>query len=77
MATAAEPKETKGKAKEVKESQSFTMNLFRGQVQGSQVFPYPDVLTSDQRETLQMLVDPTEKFFQVHCYFLIIPMTSC
>jgi very long chain acyl-CoA dehydrogenase len=63
MATKADPKATKDK--EVKESQSFTMNLFRGQVQGSQVFPYPDVLTSDQRETLQMLIDPTEKFFQV------------
>ncbi|CAB3373408.1 Hypothetical predicted protein [Cloeon dipterum] len=39
------------------------MNLFRGVVQGSQVFPYPDVLNAEQRETLQMLIDPTEKFF--------------
>ena len=24
--------------------------------------PYPDVLNEEQRDTLQMLVDPTEKF---------------
>lgn len=41
------------------------MNLFRGVVQGSQVFPYPDVLNEDQKDTLNMLVDPTEKFFAV------------
>ncbi|KAL1492704.1 hypothetical protein ABEB36_010920 [Hypothenemus hampei] len=45
------------------ENYSFVMNLFRGQIEGSQVFPYPNVLTAEQRETLQMLVDPTEKFF--------------
>jgi very long chain acyl-CoA dehydrogenase len=42
------------------------MNLFRGVVQGSQVYPYPDVLNEEQRDTLGMLVDPTEKFFQVY-----------
>jgi very long chain acyl-CoA dehydrogenase len=51
--------------KEVKENQSFTMNIFRGVVQGSQVYPYPDVLNEEQRDTLGMLVDPTEKFFEV------------
>jgi hypothetical protein len=63
MATASA--EQKDKPKETKESLSFTMNLFRGQAQGVQVFPYPEVLTAEQRETLQMLIDPTEKFFQV------------
>jgi len=29
-----------------------------------QVFPYPDALTADQKETLTMLVDPTRKFFE-------------
>ena len=29
-----------------------------------QVFPYPDVLTTDQRETLSLIVDPTRKFFE-------------
>lgn len=49
----------------IKESQSFTMNLFRGTLQPAQVFPYPDVLTSEQTDTLKMLVDPVSKFFEV------------
>lgn len=58
---AVKPKEqSKGAAKE---SQSFTMNMFRGQLQTSQVFPYPEVLTDDQTDTLKMLVDPVSKFF--------------
>lgn len=52
------------KSKEPKESQSFTMNLFRGHLQTSQVFPYPEVLNEEQTETLKMLVDPTSKFFE-------------
>ncbi|KAG8232810.1 hypothetical protein J437_LFUL007964, partial [Ladona fulva] len=56
-----EPKAKKG----AKESKSFTMNIFRGTVEASQVFPYPDVLTAEQRDTLTLLVDPTVKFFQV------------
>ena len=28
------------------------------------MFPYPEVLDEDQSETLRMLVDPTEKFFE-------------
>lgn len=45
------------------ENHSFVMNIFRGQIEGKQTFPYPNVLTEEQRETLQMLVDPTSKFF--------------
>lgn len=41
------------------------MNIFRGQIESRQVFPYPNVLTPEQRETLQMLVDPVSKFFEV------------
>lgn len=48
----------------VKESQSFTMNLFRGTLQPAQVFPYPEVLTTEQTDTLKMLVDPMAKFFE-------------
>ncbi|KAL1115781.1 hypothetical protein AAG570_006071 [Ranatra chinensis] len=40
------------------------MNLFCGNVQTSQVFPYPDVLTPEQTDTLKMLVDPVTKFFE-------------
>jgi len=51
--------------KDVKQSKSFTMNLFRGQLQTSQVFPYPNVLNDEQTETLTSLVDPVTKFFKV------------
>lgn len=40
------------------------MNLFLGSTNTEQVFPFPDVLTAEQKETLQMLVDPTQKFFE-------------
>lgn len=53
------------------ENLSFTMNIFRGNLETKQVFPFPDILNKDQRETLQMLVDPVEKFFEV-CYFLTV-----
>ncbi|CAG9855486.1 unnamed protein product [Phyllotreta striolata] len=46
------------------ENYSFVMNLFRGQLEPRQVFPYPNVLNEEQKETLQMMVDPTNKFFQ-------------
>jgi len=45
------------------------MNLFRGQLQTSQVFPYPNVLNDEQTETLTSLVDPVTKFFKVFITF--------
>ncbi|XP_044760512.1 very long-chain specific acyl-CoA dehydrogenase, mitochondrial [Coccinella septempunctata] len=51
-------------AKEVKEDLSFVMNIFRGQIETKQLFPYPNVLNTEQRETLEMLVDPVNKFFE-------------
>lgn len=53
---------------EAKESQSFTMNLFRGVMETAQVFPFPQVLSEEQKDTLKMLVDPTAKFFEVCIY---------
>lgn len=47
------------------ENFSFVMNVFRGQIESKQIFPYPTVLNEEQRETLQMLVDPVSKFFEV------------
>lgn len=47
------------------EDYSFTMNIFRGQLEAKQVFPFPDVLNEEQRDTLKMLVDPVQKFFEV------------
>ncbi|XP_034943624.1 very long-chain specific acyl-CoA dehydrogenase, mitochondrial [Chelonus insularis] len=49
-------------AKDKKETQSFTMNMFRGQVQVNQVFPFPKPLTQDQMTVLQASIDPIEKF---------------
>ena len=43
-------------------TQSFVQNMFRGMVEPAQAFPYPNVLNMEQRETLEMLVPPTEKF---------------
>merc|ERR1719511_633166 len=44
-------------------SQSFVQNVFRGMVEPEQAFPYPNSLDQDQRDTLEMLVPITEKFF--------------
>jgi hypothetical protein len=41
------------------------MNMFRGQLQTKQVFPYPKALNEEQEETLKMLIDPMETFFMV------------
>jgi len=43
-------------------TKSFVQNMFRGMVEPAQAFPYPNVLNMEQRETLEMLVPPTEKF---------------
>ncbi|XP_032672716.1 very long-chain specific acyl-CoA dehydrogenase, mitochondrial [Odontomachus brunneus] len=48
----------------IKESQSFTMNIFRGQLQLSQVFPFPEPMTEEQTDTVKMLIDPMEKFYE-------------
>ena len=47
------------------------MNLFRGAVDTSQVFPYPEVLNEEQKDTLKMFIDPTAKFFEVMYVSLI------
>lgn len=56
------------KPKPSKDSKSFTMNLFRGGLETSQVFPYPKVLNEEQSEMLTMLVDPMSKFFDVSIF---------
>lgn len=48
-----------------KESTSFAMNLFRGVLEPKQVFPYPDVLTDDQKALVQELLPPVTKVFRV------------
>ena len=46
-------------------SQSFVRNIFLGQLETSQIFPYPDVLNEEQYDTLKLFIDPVEKFFEV------------
>ncbi|XP_045453910.1 very long-chain specific acyl-CoA dehydrogenase, mitochondrial [Melitaea cinxia] len=59
-ATAAAAEAPRG----ARQSASFTLNLFRGQFEPSQVFPFPEPMTDEQRQTLTELVPPVEKFFQ-------------
>merc|ERR1712223_1274598 len=54
------------KAKKMKKavhSKSYVQNIFRGIIEPGQAFPYPNTLDQDQRDTLEMLVPITEKFF--------------
>lgn len=46
-------------------NKSFMTNIFRGEVETSQVFPFPYNLTEEQKETVAMVVDPVTKFFTV------------
>jgi len=68
LASAAADPKTEAKAQKMKkkapDSKSFAVNMFRGIVVAEQAFPYPDVLTPEQRETLEELVPPTQKFFE-------------
>ena len=67
MAASAAIPERKGRrdkslTKKAVHSKSFVQNIFRGIVEPEQAYPYPKVLSEEQTDTLQMLVDPTEKF---------------
>ncbi|XP_030383583.1 very long-chain specific acyl-CoA dehydrogenase, mitochondrial [Scaptodrosophila lebanonensis] len=46
-----------------RQNESFMANIFRGSLVPTQVFPYPDVLTSEQKELTASLIDPFERFF--------------
>lgn len=46
-----------------RENQSFMANIFRGNLVSSQLFPFPDILTTDQKELTASLIDPFERFF--------------
>uniref|UniRef100_A0A8C7Q985 Very long-chain specific acyl-CoA dehydrogenase, mitochondrial n=1 Tax=Oncorhynchus mykiss TaxID=8022 RepID=A0A8C7Q985_ONCMY len=45
-------------------SQSFAVNMFKGQINPSQVFPFPSVMNEEQTQFLQELVPPVSKFFE-------------
>lgn len=40
-------------------------NLFRGEVQAAEIFPYPNALNAEQTEMIGMMIDPVTKFFTV------------
>ncbi|RMX59352.1 hypothetical protein pdam_00014009 [Pocillopora damicornis] len=46
-----------------KPTSTFAKDLFLGRCNKEKVFPYPDPLNEEQRETLNMLVEPVEKYF--------------
>nr|XP_057923941.1 very long-chain specific acyl-CoA dehydrogenase, mitochondrial isoform X2 [Doryrhamphus excisus] len=46
------------------ESKSFAVNIFKGQIATSQVFPFPSVLNDEQEQFLRELVGPVCKFFE-------------
>ncbi|XP_036405038.1 very long-chain specific acyl-CoA dehydrogenase, mitochondrial isoform X1 [Megalops cyprinoides] len=46
------------------ESQSFAVNMFKGQISTAQVFPFPSVLNEEQAEFIRELVGPVSKFFE-------------
>ncbi|XP_061816077.1 very long-chain specific acyl-CoA dehydrogenase, mitochondrial [Nerophis lumbriciformis] len=52
------------KTKAAAESKSFAVNIFKGQIVTSQVFPFPSVLNEEQEQFLRELVGPVCKFFE-------------
>lgn len=44
---------------------SFVANMFRGELQPKEVFPYPNPLDAEQRENIAAFVDPVTSFFTV------------
>ena len=45
----------------ISSNSSFVHNIFRGRLDTSQVLPYPDVLTQEERDTLQLLLAAAER----------------
>ena len=43
---------------------SFSKALFKGEISTDAVYPFPDVLPAETKQTLQMLIDPVSKFFE-------------
>ncbi|KAJ7331248.1 acyl-CoA dehydrogenase member 9 [Desmophyllum pertusum] len=47
-----------------KPTSTFAKDLFLGRFNKEKVFPFPDPLNEEQRETLTMLVEPVQKYFE-------------
>lgn len=50
---------------------SFMANIFKGEVESKEIFPYPDVIPAERKEFVNTLIDPFEKFFLVRNYILL------
>lgn len=46
------------------EDLSFARHLFFGEVEDDEVFPYPDGLSDEERETLALLLEPLDRFLR-------------
>lgn len=42
---------------------SVAINVFRGRIDSNQIFPYPNILNKEQRDSLKKLIKPIEQFF--------------
>lgn len=63
MDDARKPADSEGKPSG-DEDLSFARHLFFGSVEEEEVFPFPDSLGDEERETLQMLLDPLDRFMR-------------
>ena len=45
-----------------KDSSSFAFNMFKGEFRGDEVFPYPAVLSEEDKEELSSMVEPMTKW---------------
>ncbi|XP_022093866.1 very long-chain specific acyl-CoA dehydrogenase, mitochondrial-like [Acanthaster planci] len=67
-ASMAEPKKHDASSEQTpskaRETQSFGMGLFKGEINLQEVFPFPEVLTPEMADETAMFVEPTHKFFQ-------------
>ena len=44
---------------------SFARGIFLGELREEELFPYPDVLNEEQKETISMMMEAGHSFFQV------------
>lgn len=43
---------------------SFALGVYGGKVRTQQLFPFPDALNDESKETIKLMIDPFEKFFR-------------
>jgi len=59
---ATQPEIKRKPEKVAKETNSFALGLFQGVTKMSEVFPFPDSLTSEEKDLTRELMDPAERF---------------